>query len=83
MTTDNLCFYLQNRLIHTSQTGGQWYSDTSPFSISCFKSIACSDNIDKKKPGAITTITAVIYESKVFIKLTTVVYMIKYFFLPH
>jgi hypothetical protein len=33
MTTDNLCFYLQNRLIKTGQTGGQWYSDTSPFSI--------------------------------------------------
>jgi hypothetical protein len=30
MTTDNFCFYLQNILI---QTGGQWYSDTSPFSI--------------------------------------------------
>ncbi len=28
------CFYLQNRLIQTSQTG-QWYSDTSPFSIPC------------------------------------------------
>ena len=35
MTADNLCFYLQNRLIQTSQTGGQWYSDTSPFSIPC------------------------------------------------
>jgi len=23
MTTDNICFYLQNRLIQTSQTGGQ------------------------------------------------------------
>ncbi len=33
MTTDNFCFYLQNRLIQNSQTGGQWYSDTSPFSI--------------------------------------------------
>ena len=33
MTTDNYCFYLQNRLTQTSQTGGQWYSDTSPFSI--------------------------------------------------
>jgi hypothetical protein len=33
MTTDNFCFHLQNRLIQTSQTGGQWYSDTSPFSI--------------------------------------------------
>jgi len=30
MTTDNFCFYLQNRLI---QTGGQWYIDTAPFSI--------------------------------------------------
>jgi hypothetical protein len=37
MTTDNFCFYLQNRLIQTSQTGGQWYSDTSPFSIPCLK----------------------------------------------
>jgi hypothetical protein len=33
MTTDNFCFYLQSRLIQTSQTGGQWYSDTSYFSI--------------------------------------------------
>jgi hypothetical protein len=29
MTTDNFYFYLQNRLIQTSQTGG----NTSPFSI--------------------------------------------------
>jgi hypothetical protein len=36
MTTDNFGFYLQNRLIQTSQTGGQWYSDTSPFSIPWF-----------------------------------------------
>jgi hypothetical protein len=33
MTTDNFCFYLQNRQIQTSQAGGQWYSDTFPFSI--------------------------------------------------
>ncbi len=33
MTTDNFRFYLANRLIQTSQTGGQWYNDTSPFSI--------------------------------------------------
>jgi len=33
MTTDNICFYLQNRLIQTSQTGGQWYNDTSSFNI--------------------------------------------------
>ncbi len=37
MTTDNFCFYLQNRLIQTSQTGRQWYSDTSPFSIPWLK----------------------------------------------
>jgi len=33
MPIDYFCVYLQNRLIQTSQTGGQWYSDTSPFSI--------------------------------------------------
>jgi hypothetical protein len=33
MTTDNFCLYLQNRLIQTSQTGGQQYRDTFPFSI--------------------------------------------------
>jgi hypothetical protein len=36
MTTDNFCFHLQNRLIQTSQTGGQRYSDTSPLSIPWF-----------------------------------------------
>ncbi len=33
MTTDNFCFYLQNRQIQTSPTGGQRCSDNSPFSI--------------------------------------------------
>ncbi len=33
MTTDNFCFYLQKWVIQTSKTGGQLYSDTSPFSI--------------------------------------------------
>jgi hypothetical protein len=27
------CFYLQNGLIQSSKTGGQWNSDTSPLSI--------------------------------------------------
>ncbi len=36
MIPDNFRFYLQNRLIQTSQTGGQQYSDTSPFSIPYF-----------------------------------------------
>jgi hypothetical protein len=35
MAIDNFCFYLQNRLIQTSQSGGQWYNDTSPFRILC------------------------------------------------
>ncbi len=35
MTTGNFCFYFQNRLIQTSQTGGQWYSDASRFSNPC------------------------------------------------
>ncbi len=41
MTTDNFCFYFQNRLIQTSQTGGQQYSDTSPFSITCLTLLLC------------------------------------------
>jgi len=35
MTTNNFCFYLQNKLIQTSQTGVQLYNDTSPFIIPC------------------------------------------------
>ncbi len=33
MTTNNFCFYLQNKLMQTSQTGGQLYNDTSPISF--------------------------------------------------
>jgi hypothetical protein len=33
MTTDIFCFYFKYRLIQTDQTGGQLYSDTSPFSV--------------------------------------------------
>ncbi len=33
MTTDNFCFYSQNRQVQTYQTGGQWYSNTPPFKI--------------------------------------------------
>jgi hypothetical protein len=47
MTTDNFRFYLKNRVIQTSQTGGQWYSDTSPFSIPWF----IRDEIAISKPG--------------------------------
>ncbi len=42
MITDNFCFYLQNRQIQTSQTGGQWYSDNSPFSIPCPWCVPCT-----------------------------------------
>ncbi len=33
MTTENFCFYLQNRLIWKDQTGGQLYILTSHFSV--------------------------------------------------
>ncbi len=46
MTADNFCLYLQNRLLKTSQTGGQWYSDTSPFSIPWFVHVLWSEKID-------------------------------------
>jgi hypothetical protein len=49
MTTDNICFYLHNRLIQTSQTGGQQYSDTSPFSIPCLQLMHTSDIIGQKR----------------------------------
>ncbi len=50
MTTDNFCFYLQNRLIQSNQTGGQWYSDTSHFnSLDKHYSFASSSVTTKKK----------------------------------
>ena len=51
MTTDNYCFYLQNRLIQTSQTGGQQYSDPSPFSIPWF----VHSKVKPDLPGAVMT----------------------------
>jgi hypothetical protein len=51
MTTDNLSFYLQNRLIQTSQTGGSWYNDTSRllFPAQGFES-SCRRHQQKKLP---------------------------------
>jgi len=51
MTTDNFCFYSQDRLFKTSQTGGQRYSDTSPFSIiPCTNLFFCGfDDEEKRK----------------------------------
>ncbi len=43
MPTENICFYLQNRLMQTSQRGGQWYSDTSLFSIPWTNSLSFYD----------------------------------------
>jgi hypothetical protein len=50
---------LQNRLIQTSQTGGQWYNDTSPFSIPCTNTLAyfsrASENLTTFSTGRIRT----------------------------
>jgi hypothetical protein len=40
MSTANFCFYMQNRPIQTGQTGGQQYSDTSPFSTPWLGSVS-------------------------------------------
>ncbi len=49
MKTDNFCFYLHNRVIQTSQAGGQRYSDTSPCSIPSLNKIelCCSLRCDQ------------------------------------
>jgi hypothetical protein len=47
MTIDDFCFSLQNRLIQTSQTGGQWYSDASLFSIPWIHLQKLSDQFNK------------------------------------
>ncbi len=44
MTTYNFCFYLQNGLIQTSKTGGQLYSDASPFIILCLVTWVIADS---------------------------------------
>ncbi len=57
MTTDNFCFYLQHRLIQTSQTGGQRYSDTSPFGIPCCYSslfVLWRKMLNKRDPCLVT-----------------------------
>ncbi len=50
MTFNNCCFYFQNKLIQTSQTGGQQYSDTSPFSIPCKTILLQTSWGDTSKP---------------------------------
>jgi hypothetical protein len=53
MTADNFSFYLQNRVFQKSQTGGQWYSDTSPFSIPWLKAILKIMNGIKNRSAAV------------------------------
>jgi hypothetical protein len=48
MSTDNFCFYLQNKLIPTGQTRGQRYSDTSPFCIPCMGTLQRDENLKKE-----------------------------------
>ena len=45
MTSDNFCFYLQNRLIQTTQTGGQQYNDASPL-VFPGQGFACNTSYD-------------------------------------
>jgi hypothetical protein len=45
ITTDNVCFDLQDRLIPTGKTGGQLYSNTSPLSVPWFISPSASGGI--------------------------------------
>jgi hypothetical protein len=42
MNTDSFCFCLQNRLIQTSQTGGERNSDTTPLSIHSMRSMCAT-----------------------------------------
>jgi hypothetical protein len=48
MTTDNFPFYLQNRLIQTNQTGGQWYSDTPPLVFPSTGDLHAPTNLDQE-----------------------------------
>ncbi len=56
MAAENFCFYLQNRLIQTSPTGGQQYSDTSPFSVPWLNCQKQKTNVFQsgKQPSSIT-----------------------------
>ncbi len=71
MTTDNFYFYLQNRLIQTSQAGGQQYSDTSPFSNLWMEAGRKAARIHNKGGGGSYTSNKM-YESIVNIKMTLI-----------
>ncbi len=78
MTTDNFCFYLQNKLIQTSQTGGQWYSDTSPFSIPCYKPIKIVMTILKVTPQFGTSVQTIIINDSISISSKTYQHIVIY-----
>jgi hypothetical protein len=61
MTTEIFCFYLQNGLIQTSQTGGQWYSDSSPFSIPWLVLVA---PVEEQKMLRLSSMLKSLYEVK-------------------
>jgi hypothetical protein len=62
MTTDNFRFYLQNRLIQTGQTGGQLYSDTSPFSVPCYLPFSLSSGLYYKNMKIVNDASIVVSE---------------------
>jgi hypothetical protein len=49
MITDDFCFYLQNRLIQTGQTGCQLYSDTSPLVFPALTLNLIFNSVEKMK----------------------------------
>jgi hypothetical protein len=55
MTTDNFCFYLQNRPAQTSQTGGQWCSDSFPFSTPWVEQSTHDPKIEGLSPATADT----------------------------
>jgi hypothetical protein len=78
MTTDNFCFYFQNRLIQSSQAGGQWYSDNSPFSILCSRvELTYSGNPTYYNLVEITTVKCLMIQALSIIEKVT--FIIKLF----
>jgi hypothetical protein len=64
MTTDNFCFYLQ-----TGQTGGQLYSDTSPFSVPWVGHSPHPPRVKGLSPAAAVAGTRREKETKIFLKI--------------
>ncbi len=60
MTTDDFCFYLQNRLIQTGQTGGQLYNDTLPA-----KSLLEIDDLSSIQMSFRRNVTSLCHDKKI------------------